>query len=41
MNRRQFITTTATGSAGYALSAKLTAKTNPLTLGFSMYAKKT
>ena len=41
MNRRQFIATTATSSAGYALGAKPTAKTNSLTLGFSLYGMKT
>ena len=41
MNRRQFIATTATGSAGYVLGAKPTSKTNSLTLGFSLYGMKT
>lgn len=41
MNRRQFIATTATGTAGYALCAKPIATTNSLTLGFSLYGMKT
>ena len=41
MNRRQFIATTTTGTAGYALCAKPIATTNSLTLGFSLYGMKT
>ena len=41
MNRRQFITTTAAGTASFALDAKPTKKTNSLTLGFSLYGMKT